>query len=100
MNKEYQKIKDQYEKLAKQLQDPGIVSNTQKFKKISQEYAEHKDVYELITRLESIDKGIKEAQASLKNKELKELAEQELESLGQEKDKIENQIKEFLKPTK
>jgi peptide chain release factor 1 len=98
MNKEYEKIKDQYEKLAKQLQDPGIASNTQKYKKLSQEYAEYKDVYELITRLESIAKGIKEAQASLKNKELKELAEQELESLGQENEKIEKQIKEFLKP--
>lgn len=98
MKKEAQKIIDQYEKLQKQLQDPAIISNSPKYKKISQEFAEYKEVYNSAKRLKQIKNGIKEAQDALKNKELQEMAEQELARLNQEKEKIEAEIKNFLKP--
>jgi len=98
MDKEYKKIKDKYLELEKQLQEPAIISDTAKYQKISQEFAEYKDVYNSIIRLENINKGIKEANESLKSEELKELAQEELEKLSTEKERLEKEIKLFLKP--
>ncbi|MBD3359633.1 MAG: peptide chain release factor 1 [Candidatus Buchananbacteria bacterium] len=98
MNQKYKKIKEQYQKLEKQIQDPAIVSDTQKYKKISQEFAEYKDIHEKIQRLEKIDKAINEAQESLQIDELKEFALEELDKLEAEKEKLGNEIKQFLKP--
>jgi len=98
MNQEYQKIKDKYQELEKQLQDPALVSNPENYKKINQEFADYKDIYQKIQKLEKVGKGLKEAKESLKIKEFKELAEQELKSLQTEKEKLENEIKIFLKP--
>jgi peptide chain release factor 1 len=98
MNKDHKIIKDKYLDLQKQLQDPAIVSNPDNYKKISQEFAEYKDVYTQIEKLENIETGIKEAELSLKNKEFKELAQEELERLAITKEKTENEILLFLKP--
>lgn len=98
MNSEYKKIISKYNELAKQIQNPAIVSNTAKYAKISQKYAEYKNINEKIQRLTNMDNGIKEAKESLKNKELKEIAQEELDKLVKEKGKIEQEIKLFLKP--
>jgi len=98
MNQDYKKIQDKYNELEKQLQNHALISDAQKYKKISQEFSEHKDIYQKILKLERIDQGLKEAKESLKIKELKELAESESANLNQEKNKIENEIKLFLKP--
>jgi len=98
MNQEYQKIKDKYQELEKQLQNPALIANPENYKKISQEFADYKDNYQKIQKLEKVEKGLKEAKESLKIKEFKELAEQELKSLQAEKGKLENEIKIFLKP--
>ncbi|MFC1598955.1 peptide chain release factor 1 [Patescibacteria group bacterium] len=98
MNKEFIKIKDKYLDLQMQLQDPAIVSNPENYKKISQEFAEYKDIYPQIERLEKIEAGIKEATDSLKTKELKEIAQEELDRLNIEQDKINQEINLFLKP--
>jgi peptide chain release factor 1 len=98
MNDQTKKIIEKYESLKADLQNPALVSNQENYKKTSQEFAEYKEIYEQIKRLETIEQAIKEANASLKVRELKELAEQELTKLENDKAKIENNIKLFLKP--
>lgn len=98
MSQEYKKIQDKYNELEKQLQDPALISDAQNYKKISQEFSEYKDIYQKVLKLERINHGLKEAKESLKIKELKELAETESANLNQEKTKIENEIKLFLRP--
>jgi peptide chain release factor 1 len=98
MNPDYKKIKEQYQKLEKQMQDPALVSDNQKYIKISQEFTEYKNIYEKVQRLEKIKKAINEAQESLKIDELKEFAQEELHKLETEQKKLENEIKQFLKP--
>ncbi len=98
MNPEYKKIEKKYLEIEKQLNDPALVSDTSKYQKVSQEFAEYKDVYSTLQRLETIEKGITEAQESLKSKELKDLAQEELTRLNLEKEKIETEINLFLKP--
>jgi len=98
MNQDYKKITDKFKELEKQIQDPALVSNTDKYAKISQEYSEYKEINEKIFRLDNIDNAIKEAKESLKNKDLKEIAQEELDKSTIEKNKIEQEIKLFLKP--
>ncbi len=98
MQAEYQKIIKKYNQLAKQMQDPAIVSSPEKYQKVSREFAEYKEIYEKIQRLEKIEKAIKEAKESLTQKDFKEIAEEELDKLNQEKEKLKNEIKLFLKP--
>ncbi|MCX6740762.1 MAG: peptide chain release factor 1 [Candidatus Parcubacteria bacterium] len=98
MEIEYQKILDHYDQLQKQLQDPAIINNAENYKKVSQEFSDYKNVFNNIQHLDKINQAVKEARESLKINELKELAEQELAKLEQEQNKLETEIKIFLKP--
>lgn len=98
MNKDYQKIIDKYNELQVQMQDPAIINNAENYKKVGQEFAEYKTVYDQIQHLEKINQAMTEATDSLKINELKEMAEQELATLGQEQTRLETEIKLFLKP--
>ncbi len=98
MKPEYQKIIKEYQELEKQLQNPAIISDSQKYKKLSQEFADYKEVYNDVKHLEQIENGLQEANESLKTPEFKEIAETELTRLNQEKEKTETTIKNFLKP--
>ena len=98
MKSDYKKIKEQYFKLEKELQDPEVALDREKYQKISQEFAEVKEIYNKIERLEKINNAIKEAKESLKNKELKKIAEEELKRLKEEEEKLSNEIKQLLKP--
>lgn len=98
--KETDQIKSKYLELESQLQDPAILNNTEKYKKTSQEFAEIKDIYQQITRLEKIDSELIEAEetAKAKDKELAALAKEEIEKLNQEKVTVQAAIKEYLRP--
>ncbi len=98
MRQEYQKIEDNYLELQKQLQNPALISNAEKYKKTSQEFAEYKNMAEKIQRLTQLEKAMIEAKAALKNAEFKELAEKEFGRLTSEKENIEKEINLFLKP--
>jgi peptide chain release factor 1 len=98
MNQEYKKIEERYKELEAQLQSPALISNAEKYKKISQEFADIKEIYKEIQHLNKIENGIAEAKGSLKIKELEEIAKQELERLEQEKERSANEIKNYLKP--
>ncbi|MDD5341020.1 MAG: peptide chain release factor 1 [Patescibacteria group bacterium] len=95
---DYQKIKDKYSQLNQQLQDPAILSDTQKYQKASQEFAEVREVHEKVVRWEKVEKEIEEARESLKIKELKEIAKEEMEKLEKEKVALEIDIKNYLNP--
>jgi peptide chain release factor 1 len=98
MNNDYQKIIDKYDELQKQLQDPAVISNAENYKKASQEFSDYKDVYQKIQHLEKINLAINEANESLKIKDFKEMAEQELQKLEPEQLRLETEIKIFIKP--
>ncbi|MBN1326119.1 peptide chain release factor 1 [Candidatus Falkowbacteria bacterium] len=98
MNKEFQTIKEKYAELEKQLQDPALLSDTQKYKKISQEFSEVQEVYEKVLRLEKVKEEITDANESLKIKELKEMAKEELDKLEKEKNNLNLDIKNYLNP--
>jgi peptide chain release factor 1 len=94
------KIKEEYIKLEKDLQDPNLVSDQNKYKKTTQDFNELKEKMDEILIWEKIEEGIKDAEESLKSndEELKEMAEEELKELKENKIKTEEKLKELLKP--
>ena len=100
MNQEINNIKERFDELEQQMQDPAVISDTSKYKEVGQDYAEYKGIIDAVRKYESVLKGISESEETLKSdeEELKDLAQSELEKLQPEKEKLEEEIKVFLKP--
>lgn len=97
----YENIKQQFNKLEKQLTDPKLTSNPKKLAKISQEHSELKNVIEMIFKLEKIHENIKQNTEIIKSKndeELKKMAQEELDELQEREKKLKNQIESELHP--
>lgn len=97
----YLEIKNTYDNLEQQLQDPAVISDSTKLQKVSQEYADIKDTVTLIKELESIENDIdgnKEILSSDADGELIEMAQTELETLEQKREALENKLAELTRP--
>ena len=95
------KIKQQYDKLTQELSDPKVFSDQNRYKKISREHAHLSHMVELCKEYENTLKLIKEAEEVNKtsdDKELIELAKQELNELYPKKDALEQNLKKLLVP--
>jgi len=94
------KIKEEYQKLEKDLQNPSVISDTKKYKEISQKFNELKEKMEIINAWGKNKKETQETQETLKSndKELRELAKEELEILKKKNIEIEEELKQILKP--
>jgi len=98
----YNDIKEKFNKLEKQLSDPKITSDLEKLTEISRQHTELKNVIEMILQLEKIDNEIKQNKKIIieeKDQELKAMAEQELQTLQKQYDKLRADIETELKPT-
>ncbi len=100
MQDKIKKIKDKFSELEKQLQDPSIVNDHEKLKKISTEHSELKYIIELIADYEKISSNLQQAQDTLATEvgELKTLAELEIEELEPKFQDLENKLKIELTP--
>ncbi|MCK4744726.1 peptide chain release factor 1 [Candidatus Parcubacteria bacterium] len=100
MDNKLLKIKQEYQKLERKLQDPAIINNHKEYKKISMEFNDLKEKTVKIDRLEKIEVEIKGAEESLKSAdaELAEMAKEEIELLNKEKQKAEIELAQLLKP--
>ncbi len=98
MNKEFIKIKEKFTKLEESLQDPKVISDPKKLKEASQKHSELKEAVEKIDLLQQIEQGISEAKESLSDLELAAVAEEELDSLEKQKEKVEQELQILLTP--
>ncbi len=97
----YEQIKQKFQDLEKKLMDPGINNDIQRMTEISREHAGLKEVIEKISHLENVQNKISQNKELLKNesdKEIKEMAEIELEELEKEFEKTKEEIDENLTP--
>lgn len=94
------KIKQEYAKIEKDLQDPNIISDQKKYKQISQNFIEIKEKFEKIIELEKNEKEMQEMKKEINNndKELAEMARQELIELEKKDLEIKKELAEILKP--
>ena len=101
MNDKYINIKTKFEALESDLQNQAIVSDPDKLKKISQEYAELKPTYEKIIALEKTIHDIEQAQIMIKNesdKDIKEMALMEEREKLLNKERLEKELEELTRP--
>lgn len=101
-NEIYEKIKKEYSNIEKELSDPDIFGEPKKLTKIAKKQAELRPVVEKILNLEKIEDNIeqnKQILAEEQDTELKEIAEIELTELREQKNKLEKELEEDLRPT-
>ncbi|MCP9763138.1 peptide chain release factor 1 [Lacihabitans soyangensis] len=94
-------IKERFEEVSQQITMPEVVSNMDKFKKISKEYRDLEKVVEEYKNYKLILANITEARQILnteKDEEMREMAKMELDELQPKKDAIEDSLKEMLIP--
>lgn len=94
-------IVKKFEDLTKRLSDPSLVSNNEEFVKVSKEQSELAPIVSKYKEYIAVSSEIDEANEILelsKDDEMKELAREERESLLQDKEKIETELKLLLVP--
>jgi len=95
------KIKNQFTKLEKQLQDVSVTSNPDELKKVSSEHAELKETMDIIDQYEKIQQALLDAQDAVKTSDdpdLTEFAKMEIQELEPKLEKLEADLKIALVP--
>lgn len=101
MKDEYKKIKEEFTALEKDIQNPALINDKEKYIKISQEYNEKKEIISKIKELEKIEEAMVDNAKIIKEtneEELKELAKEELTNLENKKTETEKEINILLNP--
>jgi peptide chain release factor 1 len=102
MKNEIATIRKKIDELELHLQLPEVISDQKKLKKISVEYNEAKEILEKYDKLEEVEKNLKAAKESLKeysdDRELKQLAEEEIKTLNKKQKELTDEIELELNP--
>ena len=95
-----EKLTGRQEELEGLLSDPDIISNQNKFRELSQEYSEIKPIVVCFNSYLDINKNIENSREVLKenDKELQELAIEELKKAEIESKQLENKLQVLLLP--
>lgn len=94
-------IQMRWESLGEQLQDPDIVKDMKRFKKVNKEYSDLGHIVEAAKKYKNILSNIDSSKEILHNEkdaEMKEMAKEELDQLQKDKDELEDEIKVLLVP--
>ncbi len=97
----FQKLEDvekRYEELNEKISDPEIISNQNEWKKLMKEHSEITDIVEKYREYKKVKQSMEDAKAMLDDKELRELAEIEIEDAKEKLPKIEEELKMLLIP--
>lgn len=97
----FQKLEDvekRYEELNTKISDPDIISNQNEWKKLMKEHSEIIDIVEKYREYKKVKQSLEDAKAMLDDKELRELAELEIEESKEKLPKIEEELKILLIP--
>ena len=101
MNEKYIQLKERFEKLEKDLQDPSVIGDQKKLKNVSQEYSELKPTVEKIKELENLSKELGETEAIIATEhddELRMMAEGEITELRDKKTLAEEELAVMTRP--
>ena len=95
-----ERLLERQEELEGLLSDPEIISNQNKFRVLSQEYAEIRPIMICFNQYLKITKNIENSHDMLKenDNEIRELAEEELKKAEGESRKLENELQVLLLP--
>ena len=91
-------VEKRYEELTKLISAPEIIANQSEWQKYMKEHASISELVEKYREYKKVNQQIEEAKAMLDDKELKELAQLELEEAREKLPKIEEELKILLLP--
>jgi len=94
-------IKKKWETLGEQLNDPEIIGDMKRFVKINKDYKELEPIVVAFKEYKNLLSNIEEAREILKNEkddDMREMAQEELETSEQRRDVIEEEIRLMLIP--
>ena len=97
----FQRLEDvekRYDELTIKISDPNEIANTSNWQKLMKEHAEITPIVEKYREYKKYQKTIEDNQELLKDPELKELAEAEIQEAREKLPKIEEEIKILLIP--
>ena len=94
-------IEQHFDELSEQLQDPDVVSNQENYTKLMKEYKRLTPIVETFRALKKAQSDENDAKELLDSgdKELKELAEEELKAAKEQIEQLSEQLKILLLPT-
>ncbi len=101
MLEKYIQLKNKFDALEADLQNPAIINDSKKLKNVSTEYTDLKPVYEKINELEQTEKHLVDVEDMINGEDqaMKELAELEKTELLEKKSTLENTLAEMTRPT-
>lgn len=93
-------VENKYERIIKALSDPNVLANREEFSKLTKEQSELEPLVTKFREYKKILKDIEELEEILRggDGDLKELAEEELQSLKKLKPQVEQELKILLLP--
>lgn len=93
-------LTEQHQTLEQQLSDPKIVSDQERFKKFSKEYAKLSPIVKTFKQYQATEEAEQNAHTLLEDAdaEIKALAEEELTVAQEQKEKLEQELKVLLLP--
>ncbi len=91
-------VEKRYEELNEKISDPNVISNQNEWKKLMKEHSDLEDIVAKFREYKKVIQNIEDAKAMLEDKELKELAEQEIEENKEKLPQIEEEMKILLIP--
>ena len=98
MTEKLQAIEERYEALARQLEDPAVYGDPEKLKKLNREQKELAPVVEAFRAYRRAESDLRDAQELLSDPEMKEMAQEELESAKETIARLEEELKVLLLP--
>lgn len=91
-------VEKRYEELTELISDPEVIANQSEWQKLMKEHGSISDLVEKYREYKKVCKDIEEAKVMLEDKELRELAQIELEEGREKLPKIEEELKILLLP--
>jgi peptide chain release factor 1 len=91
-------IESRYEDLARQLSEPGIVSDQENFRKVAKAHRDLEPTIEKLREYRKLKSGVTDAKAMLSDPDMREMAEAELAELEPQLATVEEELKVLLLP--
>jgi peptide chain release factor 1 len=100
MNDKLAAIKERYIHLEEQLSDPGVIAEATRYKKVSKDYKQLKPIVAAYDTLQAIEAAVSSARTMLRDEDpdLREMAQEELSSLAEQKKEVEERLRILLIP--
>ena len=91
-------VEKRYEELNKLISDPEMIAKQSEWQKLMKEHSDIQEVVEKYREYKKVNEALEEAKEMLSDKDLKELAEMQMEEAKEKLPKLEEEIKMLLIP--